>query len=459
MDDPGITMDEYIQLEAKKERRSGLKYCIDPKTGYRVKRTARRIIVPMKFHPLRLKKRFIRRVLEEEKEEEEQPKKTWLKEASKSDSNALPLDYTAPNKDNKIEMDSTARCEAKPKDFENTCEIAEHHPSDRQQVTNNVNNANANGRNGNGRNRNGGNNNGCTYKEFLACKPRDFDGKGGGIALTRWIEKMESVMDIGVYARGHKATLGMMWEEFKVLLVEEFCLSNEIERYIHGLAPQICGMIRETQLAIIQNAILKAGALADEAVRCRNLSESSEKRKEVADILRPSDVIEIANGRKVDSNRIIRGCKLELRDPLFTIDLTSFGYGSFDVIVGMDWLSSHKDVIFFHEKVVRIPLVNDNVLVVHGERTEESLKLMKDKKSDEPKLDDILIVRDFPKVFSEDLSGLPPQRQVELCIDLVPRATPIVKSPYRLAPSEIQELSEQLQELQDKGFIRPSHSP
>ncbi|GJW56739.1 putative reverse transcriptase domain-containing protein [Tanacetum coccineum] len=83
---------------------------------------------------------------------------------------------------------------------------------------------------------------------------------------------------------------------------------------------------------------------------------------------------------------------------------------------------------------------------------------MKGTKSDEPKLGDILIVQDFPKVFPEDLSGLPPQRQVEFRIDLVPRATLITKSPYRLAPSEMQELSKKIQELQDKGFIRPSHS-
>ncbi|GKE70672.1 retrotransposon protein, putative, ty3-gypsy subclass, partial [Tanacetum coccineum] len=75
------------------------------------------------------------------------------------------------------------------------------------------------------------------------------------------------------------------------------------------------------------------------------------------------------------------------------------------------------------------------------------------------KLSDISVVREFKDVFLEDLSGLPPQRQVEFCIDLVPRVTPIAKSPYRLAPLEMQELSGQLQELQDKGFIRPSHSP
>ncbi|GKF79808.1 putative reverse transcriptase domain-containing protein, partial [Tanacetum coccineum] len=78
---------------------------------------------------------------------------------------------------------------------------------------------------------------------------------------------------------------------------------------------------------------------------------------------------------------------------------------------------------------------------------------------DEPKLSDISVVREFEDVFPEDLSGLPPQWQVKFRIDLVLEATPIAKSPYHLAPSEMQELSRQLQELQDKGFIRPSHSP
>ncbi|GKE49289.1 putative nucleotidyltransferase, ribonuclease H, partial [Tanacetum coccineum] len=77
----------------------------------------------------------------------------------------------------------------------------------------------------------------------------------------------------------------------------------------------------------------------------------------------------------------------------------------------------------------------------------------------EPKMNEIPVVREFSDVFPEDLSGLPPQRQVEFRIELVAGAAPVARSPYRLAPSEMQELSGQLQELQDKGFIRPSHSP
>ncbi|GKF76040.1 hypothetical protein Tco_0225484, partial [Tanacetum coccineum] len=75
------------------------------------------------------------------------------------------------------------------------------------------------------------------------------------------------------------------------------------------------------------------------------------------------------------------------------------------------------------------------------------------------RLEDVPIVQDFPKVFPEDLSGLPPTRQVEFQIDLVPGAAPVARAPYRLAPSEMKELSEQLKELSDKGFIRPSSSP
>ncbi|GKB52969.1 putative reverse transcriptase domain-containing protein, partial [Tanacetum coccineum] len=85
-------------------------------------------------------------------------------------------------------------------------------------------------------------------------------------------------------------------------------------------------------------------------------------------------------------------------------------------------------------------------------------KEVKDK-SKKKRLKGVPIVRDFPEVFPEDLPGLPPTRQVEFQIDLVPGAAPVARAPYRLAPSEMKELSEQLKELSDKGFIRPSSSP
>ncbi|GJZ25313.1 putative reverse transcriptase domain-containing protein [Tanacetum coccineum] len=508
-------------------------------------------------------------------------------------------------------------------------------------VTNNVNNANG----GNGGN---GGNNSCTYKGFMACNPKEYDGKGGAIALTRWIEKMENVIDNSgcaenqrvkyaassfvnkaltwwntqVQARGREAAIGMSWTDFKALLVEEFCPSNEMEklesefwnhkmvganhagytdrfhelaklvphlvtpessrikRYIAGLAPEIRGMLRATQPTTIQSAILRAGILTDEAVSCGTLTKGNEKRKGVEEsskqgggrnddkrakvskgfvaatthrneyvgslprcakclahhskdrpclvcfncqklghiarnchspikqvapinavrggyepgtcyecgsrehyrntcpklnlapvgalqdpnvvtgtfslnhhyatvlfdsgadfsfistsfvsllnakssFVNPGYLIEVADGKKVEVDRVIRNCKLELGTSLFTIDLIPLGHGSFDVIVGMDWLSEHKAEIVCHEKVVRIPLESGEILYVQGERTPGIAKALSN---------------------------------VKFRIDLVPGAAPVAKSPYRLAPSEMQELSAQLQELQDTGFIRPTHS-
>nr|GEZ65262.1 putative reverse transcriptase domain, ribonuclease H-like domain, aspartic peptidase domain protein [Tanacetum cinerariifolium] len=105
--------------------------------------------------------------------------------------------------------------------------------------------------------------------------------------------------------------------------------------------------------------------------------------------------------------------------PTFEINLVPIKLGSFDVFIGMDWLSKYHAKIICNEKVVHIPIE-----------------------------DKTLIIRELP--------GLPPVRQVEFQIDLIPGAAPVARAPYRLAPSEMQELSKQLQELADRGFIRPN---
>ncbi|GKD31664.1 putative reverse transcriptase domain-containing protein [Tanacetum coccineum] len=169
--------------------------------------------------------------------------------------------------------------------------------------------------------------------------------------------------------------------------------------------------------------------------------------------------IKIADGKSVEVDRVIRDCKLELGNSLFTIDLIPLGHGSSNVIVGMDWLSKNNAVIVCHEKVVEIPIDEGGILRVHEERIWKAAKALMNVNVDEPRISDIPVVRGFTDVFPKDLSGLPLQRQVEFRIDLVPGVMPIAKSPHRLAPSKMQELSDQLQELQDKGFIRPSHSP
>ncbi|GJT49938.1 putative reverse transcriptase domain-containing protein [Tanacetum coccineum] len=144
---------------------------------------------------------------------------------------------------------------------------------------------------------------------------------------------------------------------------------------------------------------------------------------------------------------------------VFDIDLIPFGHGSFDVIIGMDWLSNYKAEIICHEKVVRIPLPDGKVLRVLGERPKEKARFLMGAKAGDKKQEEIVVVRDFPEVFPDDLSGLPPIREIEFRIELIPGATPVAKSPYHLAPSKLEELSRQLKILQDKGFIRPSSSP
>ncbi|GJU59540.1 putative reverse transcriptase domain-containing protein [Tanacetum coccineum] len=125
--------------------------------------------------------------------------------------------------------------------------------------------------------------------------------------------------------------------------------------------------------------------------------------------------------------------------------------GSFDVIIGMDWLSRYDAAILCGKKKVRIPL-EGKTLVIKGDRNNSRLKI-------EKRLEDVPVIRDFPEVFLEELPGLPPPRQVEFRIDLIPGAAPVARAPYRLAPSEMKELSKKLQELSEKGCIRPSSSP
>nr|GEW45006.1 reverse transcriptase domain-containing protein [Tanacetum cinerariifolium] len=418
----------------------------------------------------RRKNRIKKRSKEEEKEESE---KKGSKEASEIGSNSKPLGYTTIDNEAESDLESIAKSKPKYKEIEDTCE--------KMVGTMDV-----------------------PTRHYWPVLPEIMMGK----------------------ARGSEAAIGMSWADFKALIVEEFCLSNEMKklesefwnhtmrigRYINGLPPQIRGILRATQPTTIQSAILKAGILTHEAVCCGTLSRSSEKRKEVEEtskqgeggpcrlcyncqklghlardcqapirqvapvspdpnavtgtfslndhfatvlfdsradfsfisskftpvlnvkpsIISPGYVIEVANGKKEEVDRIICDCKLELVNSLFTVDLMPLGHESFDVIVRMDWLSMNKAEIVCHEKVVRILLEGGEVLCVQGEHTLGGMKR---------------------------LSGLPPQRQVEFHIDLIPGVTPVAKSPYRLAPSEMQELSEQLQELQDKCFIRPSHSP
>ncbi|GJX37374.1 putative reverse transcriptase domain-containing protein [Tanacetum coccineum] len=169
--------------------------------------------------------------------------------------------------------------------------------------------------------------------------------------------------------------------------------------------------------------------------------------------------VKIANGKIVGIDTIIRGCTLNFLDHPFNIDLMHVELDSFDVIIGMDWLRKYHAVIVCDEKLVQIPYGNET-LIFHGNESnngrESQLTIISCLKAQEymAKGCQIFLVQISAKKEEDKSEGKKLKD-----IDLIPGAAPVARAPYRLVPSEMKELSEQLQELSDKGFIRPSFSP
>ncbi|GJZ25624.1 putative reverse transcriptase domain-containing protein [Tanacetum coccineum] len=380
----------------------------------------------------------------------------------------------------------------------------------------------------------------CTYKDFLNCHPLNFKGTEGVVVLSQWFEKMESVFHISNCApenqvkfatctfignaltwwNSHKKAVtqdvayAMDWKALKKLMTVKYCPRGEIKKLeielwnLKGHFKRDCPKLKNgnrgnqrgndnapAKVYVVGNA----GTNPDSNVvtgtfllndRYASISFVSTTFSSLIDIT-PTTLdhyydVELADGKIIGINTIIRGCTLNFLNHPFNINLLPVELGSFDVIIGMDWLSKYHAVIDCAEKIVRIPWGNET-LIVHGDgsnqRNGTRLNIISCTKthkyllkghhvflasitaketedgSGEKRLEDVPIVRDFPEVFPEELPGLPPTRQVEFQIDLVPGAAPVARAPYRLAPSEMKELSEQLQELSDKGFIRPSSSP
>ncbi|GKE03364.1 putative reverse transcriptase domain-containing protein [Tanacetum coccineum] len=446
-----------------------------------------------------------------------------------------------------------------------------------------------------------GNRVGCSYKEFLACNPKEYNGKGGVVVLTRWIEKMENVQDISGCSNDQKVkyTDVHLW----FMMIEEFCPSHEmqkletklrnhamvgaghaaytdrfhelarlvpylvtlesrkIERYVYGLALQIRGMVAATEPKTMQKAVQISGALTDEAIMngsikkvkkrgnmgepskdkngrddnkrtrtgnafgttsnpvgrenvgvwpkcttcnsyhapggpcrtCFNYNRPGHLAKDYRGVptnvnpanvrnptvrtcyecgstdhvrvvetketklgrafmlgaeearqdpnivtgtftlndhfattlfdsgadysfvsntfipllgIEPSELgfryeIEIASGQLVEIDKVIKGYRLEIEGHVFDIDLILFEHGSFDVIIGMDWLSNYKAEIVCHEKVVRIPLFDGKVLKVLGERPEEKARLLMSTKAKDKEQKRLLWLEIFPSLLTD----------------------------------------------------------
>ncbi|GKB35281.1 putative reverse transcriptase domain-containing protein [Tanacetum coccineum] len=346
---------------------------------------------------------------------------------------------------------------------------------------------------------------GCSYTEFMACNPKDYDGKGGAIVYTRWIKKIESVQDMSGCGENQKiesASVGMAWEDFKVLLREELCPNNEMQKletefWCHvmvgaGHAAYTNRFYKLARLVLHlvtpKNKIIKR-MLTDEAIRNGTLKKNTEKKgnngepgmdgnvrddnkrsrtgRAFATITNPvrkeytacprlnrapkpggnrlNQVTAIEggqghrnNGNPARGRAFVMGAEEAHQDPnivtgTFTLNnhyaTTLFDSDADYSFVSTTFIPLHKAKIVCHEKVVRIPLPNGEMIRVIQERPEEKVRHLKGAKDKEQKPKDIVVVRNF------------------------------FEFPYHLAPSEMEELSSQLKKLQDKGFIRPSSSP
>nr|GEU62079.1 putative reverse transcriptase domain-containing protein [Tanacetum cinerariifolium] len=193
--------------------------------------------------------------------------------------------------------------------------------------------------------------------------------------------------------------------------------------------------------------------------------------------LNSSYEVELADRKVVSTNSVLRRCTLNLLDHLFDIDLMPIELGTFDVTVGMDWLVERDALIVCGKKEVHVPYKN-KTLVVKSDSIVSRLKVIScikarkyiergsqlftaqvtEKEPAKKQLQDVPVICNFPEVFPDDLPALPPPRQVEFKIELIPGAAPVARAPCCLVPSKLKELSDQLKELSKKGFICPSSS-
>nr|GEZ67226.1 hypothetical protein [Tanacetum cinerariifolium] len=341
---------------------------------------------------------------------------------------------------------------------------------------------------------------GCSYKTFINYRPHPFNGTKGVVRLKCWFERMEQVFEISKCAEDDKVNVKTMmtieyyttieiqrmeqelwtltlkgdnindynnrFDKLALMCPDLVTLENKkIKRQIRGLLEIVKENVTYSKHTTLHDAINMAHELVKQAVQGRAASialvngrgyagnlpwnkcpkgknqqnEGARARAYVIGTKNPqqnpnviTDIapaalgtsyeVELADGKVVSTNTILCGCTLALFNHVFKIDLLL-------------------------TRLVRILLSNGEILEIQGGRLEKDLKLFSCIKIDEKKPKYIRVVHDFPEVFPDNLSGLPPVREIEFRIDLIPGALLVIKFPYQLAPSKMLELSNQLKEL------------
>ncbi|GJZ67543.1 reverse transcriptase domain-containing protein, partial [Tanacetum coccineum] len=285
----------------------------------------------------------------------------------------------------------------------------------------------------------------CSYKEFMSCQPINFKGTKGAVGLICWFERTESVFSrsnctkdctvkfaTGTLTKealswlnsftqpfGIEEAYKITWVEFKKLLIKKYYPRTEVQK-----------MEDEFYHLTVKGNDLKTYVrrFQELATLCPTMVPDSEKMMEVFIGGLP---------RSIEGN--VTASKPQTLEEAINIAHRL-----------MDQSKGH------YANLCR-KTTNNNaqgrayMLRDRNAQQDPNIVMVMEKKSDEKRLEDIPVVREFPEVFLEDLPGLPLVRQVEFQIDLIPGAAPVARAPYRLAPSEMQELSNQLQELADRG--------
>ncbi|KAJ4820047.1 polyprotein [Rhynchospora pubera] len=268
-------------------------------------------------------------------------------------------------------------------------------------------------------------------------------------------------------ARVH-ATIGEEFPECEAILVEAI-----LEEDVHNVnADLIAGMVSVSDS--FAYSLIDTGST--HSFVSQNYVDSHGWTAEPRDRVM---IVQTPLGKNVLVDRICRNCRIQIAGRTLPANLVVLDMQDFDILLGLDWLTTYHAVVDCKNHSVRFGKSDTEPFVLKDRKPGTSipitsalqakhLMLSGDEvilasvvSTDLPisNLEAVPIAREYPDVFPKELPGLPPKREIEFGIELLPSTTPIAKTPYRMAPAEMRELKAQLEDLLDKGFIRPSTSP